>query len=107
MANPLQSLLPLKHAKDARFHWTAPNTLTFTGLLCMVVPSTVIMFNSKDLLSPSPVWAYFATAMGIFAYQILDELDGKQVRKRTACLPCPNHPLRHPRRLSGSAQRNG
>jgi hypothetical protein len=62
----------------------------------MVVPSTVIMVYSKDLLNPSPVWAYFATAIGIFAYQILDELDGKQVHTH-ACIPYPSQRRQHPR----------
>lgn len=47
----------------------------------MVFPSTVVMVSSYDITSPSPVWSYIATAVGIFFYQTLDELDGKQARR--------------------------
>jgi phosphatidylglycerophosphate synthase len=47
----------------------------------MVIPSCVIIFSSPDLVSPAPYWAHIATAMGIFCYQTLDELDGKQARR--------------------------
>uniref|UniRef100_A0A6T8K3P4 CDP-alcohol phosphatidyltransferase n=1 Tax=Hemiselmis andersenii TaxID=464988 RepID=A0A6T8K3P4_HEMAN len=83
----LATKLPLNHNLKAAFHWTAPNTLTFVGLLCMVIPSSVVMYTSHDLLSPSPALAYLATAMGIFAYQILDELDGKQARRTNSSSP--------------------
>mmetsp|Transcript_37502 Transcript_37502/g.73327 ORF Transcript_37502/g.73327 Transcript_37502/m.73327 type:complete len:392 (+) Transcript_37502:88-1263(+) len=83
----LASKLPLQHDPKAPMHWTAPNSLTFVGLLCMVVPSVVVMYTSHDLLSPSPRWAYLATAAGIFGYQILDELDGKQARRTGSSSP--------------------
>jgi phosphatidylglycerophosphate synthase len=76
-----QEQLPTKQNPNMPVHWSAPNTLTLTGLLCMVIPSCIIIFSAPDLVSPAPYWAYVATAIGIFGYQTLDELDGKQARR--------------------------
>jgi phosphatidylglycerophosphate synthase len=86
-AHSEQQKLPLKQNPSFPVHWSAPNTLTLFGLICMVVPSCIIIFSSPDLVTPSPYWAYIATALGIFCYQTLDELDGKQAR-RTGSSSC-------------------
>ncbi|PPQ96289.1 hypothetical protein CVT26_005649 [Gymnopilus dilepis] len=65
----------------------APNTITLTGL-------TIVFFNFFTLLYYDPMyltekhgfegpphWIYFTWALGLFAYQSLDAIDGKQARR--------------------------
>jgi ethanolaminephosphotransferase len=72
---------------------TAPNTITATGLLMMMSSYGIMwyydpMLNQSSLSSSSssvpsivPSWVLFYNAFCIFAYQTLDNMDGKQARK--------------------------
>lgn len=77
----LVEFLPVKHDPKALFHWTAPNTLTLVGLICMVVPASIMLYYSGDLMTPVPSWIYIINAIMIFVYQTMDALDGKQARR--------------------------
>ncbi|KAK7051503.1 hypothetical protein VNI00_004477 [Paramarasmius palmivorus] len=60
----------------------APNTITLSGL-------SIVIFNFLTLLyyDPGytgielPRWVYFSFAIGLFAYQSFDAIDGKQARR--------------------------
>ncbi len=39
------------------------------------------MFVFSNLLFPGPGWAFFLSALGLFIYQSLDAIDGKQARR--------------------------
>ncbi|GMK57679.1 hypothetical protein CspeluHIS016_0405130 [Cutaneotrichosporon spelunceum] len=60
----------------------APNAITFLGL-CFVFGNVLtlayfdIEYEGKDL----PVWVYASWAIGLFAYQSMDAIDGKQARR--------------------------
>lgn len=75
----------MKHDPKALFHWTAPNTLTLVGLICMVVPASIMLYYSGDLMTPVPSWIYIINAIMIFVYQTMDALDGKQANFACEC----------------------
>ncbi|KAH9932117.1 Choline/ethanolaminephosphotransferase [Epithele typhae] len=65
----------------------APNTITLTGL-CLVLTNfaTLLYFDPKFLTDKEgaegpPQWVYFTWAAGLFMYQSLDAIDGKQARR--------------------------
>ncbi|KAI0713131.1 Choline/ethanolaminephosphotransferase [Cerioporus squamosus] len=67
--------------------WVAPNTITLTGL-CLVLGNfaTLIYYDPKFLTEKEgadgpPNWIYFTWAAGLFMYQSLDAIDGKQARR--------------------------
>ncbi|KAJ3249478.1 hypothetical protein HDU78_000003 [Chytriomyces hyalinus] len=61
--------------------WVAPNLITLTGFLCVLANVGISFYYSPDLLSPCPAWCYVSFAIGLFMYQSLDAIDGKQARK--------------------------
>ncbi|RXK39609.1 ethanolaminephosphotransferase [Tremella mesenterica] len=69
----LVTLFPMK---------VAPNTITFIGL-CFVISNVFTLlildptYSGKDL----PSWVYLSWAIGLFAYQSMDAIDGKQARR--------------------------
>lgn len=65
----------------------APNTITLLGL-CIVVFNVVTLLyydplylTEKDGATGPPQWIYFTWAIGLFMYQSLDAVDGKQARR--------------------------
>ncbi|KAG1805535.1 CDP-alcohol phosphatidyltransferase-domain-containing protein [Suillus subaureus] len=65
----------------------APNTITLLGL-CIVVFNVVTLLyydplylTEKDGATGPPQWIYFTWAVGLFMYQSLDAVDGKQARR--------------------------
>jgi len=67
--------------------WAAPNVITLTGL-CMVLLNfaTMLYYDPAYLAerggaSGPPRWIYFTWAVGLFLYQSLDAIDGKQARR--------------------------
>lgn len=69
--------------KLAKFipHFVAPSLLTFTGLTINILCSLNVLYYSFDLKSDVPSWAFLICATGLFLYQTLDALDGKQSAK--------------------------
>ncbi|TBU42250.1 Choline/ethanolaminephosphotransferase [Dichomitus squalens] len=65
----------------------APNTITLTGLsLVLINFATLIYYDPKFLcekegVNDPPHWVYFTWAAGLFLYQSLDAIDGKQARR--------------------------
>lgn len=65
----------------------APNTLTVLGSLAVVVPTALLLWCSPDLRQPVPPLVLLAQIVGIFVFQTLDALDGKQARRTGASSP--------------------
>ncbi|KAI8823603.1 uncharacterized protein EV422DRAFT_521614 [Fimicolochytrium jonesii] len=61
--------------------WFAPNLITLSGLSLVVLNLLTVLYYSPDLGEPCPNWVYYACAAGVFAYQSLDAIDGKQARR--------------------------
>ncbi|KAK8846556.1 hypothetical protein IAR55_005642 [Kwoniella newhampshirensis] len=60
----------------------APNTITFIGL-CFVFTNvfTLLVFDPTYAGKVLPSWVYLSWAIGLFAYQSMDAIDGKQARR--------------------------
>ncbi|KAJ8675678.1 hypothetical protein QAD02_011464, partial [Eretmocerus hayati] len=61
--------------------WLAPNLITIVGLLVNIATTLVLVAYSPDARSEPPRWACLLCALGLFIYQSLDAIDGKQARK--------------------------
>ncbi|XP_058263559.1 cholinephosphotransferase 1 isoform X2 [Hemibagrus wyckioides] len=61
--------------------WLAPNTLTITGLIINVFTSIILVLYCPTATEEAPSWAFFLSALGLFIYQSLDAIDGKQARR--------------------------
>lgn len=67
--------------------WVAPNALTVAGSLAMVLPTLLQLALSPTLSGPQPWWACLASLLGIFLFQTLDAIDGKQARRTRTSSP--------------------
>ena len=61
--------------------WMAPNLITFLGLLCPAISLGLFYIYTDGLDQPAPSWVYLLNSLALFAYQTLDNMDGKQARK--------------------------
>ncbi|XP_013140593.1 PREDICTED: cholinephosphotransferase 1 [Papilio polytes] len=61
--------------------WLAPNLITILGLIINVVTTLILVWYSPDARQDVPRWACAACALGVFVYQSLDAIDGKQARR--------------------------
>jgi len=66
--------------------WMAPNLITSIGLLIHVFDAVVTLIVDPTLTN-APKWLPFLTGFCFFAYQTLDNMDGKQARKIGASSP--------------------
>lgn len=60
--------------------WVAPNAITLLGLL-IVVANVITLFYYSSELGECPNWVYTTFGIGLFMYQSLDAIDGKQARR--------------------------
>lgn len=67
--------------------WMAPNLITFIGFCICVGNLLTLLYFSPDLAEPCPNWVYFTFGIGLFAYQSLDAIDGKQARRTNSGSP--------------------
>jgi ethanolaminephosphotransferase len=68
--------------------WLAPNTITFIGFICTLIPHLLIFYNNPTQLSgPIPSWICFTAAGCNVLYMVLDNADGKQARKTGTSSP--------------------
>ncbi|KAK7098493.1 cholinephosphotransferase 1-like [Littorina saxatilis] len=67
--------------------WVAPNLLTIFGLVLNIVTTFLLIYYSPDAKSAIPGWALFIAALGLFIYQSLDAIDGKQARRTKSNTP--------------------
>ncbi|XP_043479758.1 cholinephosphotransferase 1 isoform X1 [Leptopilina heterotoma] len=67
--------------------WLAPNLITTIGLMVNIFTTLVLVYYSPDAKIKAPRWACFLCAVGLFVYQSLDSIDGKQARRTGTSSP--------------------
>ncbi|KAI1077356.1 CDP-alcohol phosphatidyltransferase [Whalleya microplaca] len=70
--NAFVELLPL---------WLAPNMVTLIGFGFILANIGLLVIFMPDLVGPGPSWLYLSFAFGLFMYQTMDNIDGKQARR--------------------------
>jgi ethanolaminephosphotransferase len=60
---------------------TPLSQITFTGFCIILVNFFTLIYFSPNLDVACPPWAYLTYAAGVFLYQLMDNLDGRQARK--------------------------
>ncbi|KAI0548867.1 CDP-alcohol phosphatidyltransferase [Xylaria curta] len=70
--NAFVELLPL---------WLAPNMVTLLGFCFILANVGLLVIVMPDLVGPGPSWLYLSFAFGLFMYQTMDNVDGKQARR--------------------------
>ncbi|PNY26771.1 CDP-alcohol phosphatidyltransferase class-I family protein [Tolypocladium capitatum] len=61
--------------------WIAPNMVTLLGFMFILANVGLLVIFMPDLVGPGPAWLYFSFASGLFMYQTMDNVDGKQARR--------------------------
>lgn len=61
--------------------WLAPNMVTLIGFFFILVNIVLLVIFMPDLVGPGPSWLYYSFAFGLFMYQTMDNVDGKQARR--------------------------
>lgn len=61
--------------------WVAPNLITLFGFVCVVVNILLLIYYSPNLETQCPDWVYLSFFFGLFWYQTMDNIDGKQARR--------------------------
>ncbi|CAJ0608767.1 unnamed protein product [Cylicocyclus nassatus] len=67
--------------------WVAPNLITLVGLVINLITVLILSSFSYSATEPAPAWAYAQAALGLFLYQTLDAIDGKQARRTGSSSP--------------------
>lgn len=67
--------------------WLAPNLITIVGLILNIVTTLILICYSPNGMEPPPRWTCFLCALGLFIYQSLDSIDGKQARRTNTSSP--------------------
>ncbi|XP_063165223.1 cholinephosphotransferase 1 isoform X4 [Candoia aspera] len=67
--------------------WLAPNAITLGGLVFSVVPTVVLIYYCPRATEEAPPWIFLFCALGLFIYQSLDAIDGKQARRTNSSSP--------------------
>lgn len=67
--------------------WLAPNVITLIGILAIYINVICIQIYIPDLVGPGPAWLYYSCAAGLFFYQTMDNIDGKQARATGSSSP--------------------
>jgi len=67
--------------------WVAPNAITFLGLIVNFVTSSLLIFYCSTATETAPSWVFFVNGLGLFIYQSLDAIDGKQARRTGSSTP--------------------
>ena len=65
--------------------WLAPNALTLMGLLVPLTQLAVIGYFDMAFDSVLPNWVWLLCWFGLFWYQTVDAIDGKQARRTDNC----------------------
>eukprot|EP00735_Rhodelphis_limneticus_P011091 TRINITY_DN4147_c0_g1::TRINITY_DN4147_c0_g1_i1::g.2013::m.2013 TRINITY_DN4147_c0_g1::TRINITY_DN4147_c0_g1_i1::g.2013 ORF type:complete len:378 (-),score=35.37,sp/Q7ZYQ3/CEPT1_XENLA/41.67/2e-87,CDP-OH_P_transf/PF01066.16/2.3e-22,CDP-OH_P_transf/PF01066.16/1.5e+04 TRINITY_DN4147_c0_g1_i1:371-1504(-) len=67
--------------------WLAPNLITLCGLIVNIVTSGLLIYYCPTATEEAPRWAYYLAGIGLFIYQSLDAVDGKQARRTKSSSP--------------------
>ncbi|NXN97137.1 CHPT1 Cholinephosphotransferase, partial [Rhinopomastus cyanomelas] len=65
----------------------APNAITLGGLLLNCLSALPLIACCPSATEQAPSWAYVLGAVGLFIYQSLDAIDGKQARRTNSSSP--------------------
>lgn len=65
----------------------APNSITLLGVIINLSMYFCMWYHDGTLGESVPNWAYLGFAIGLFAYQTLDAIDGKQARRTGSSSP--------------------
>ena len=60
--------------------WLAPNLITMLGLMVNILTSLLLVLYCPTATEIAPWWTTASAALGLFIYQTLDAIDGKQAR---------------------------
>lgn len=61
--------------------FVAPNVITVSGLILSILTGILALLYNPTLSRDAPRWLHLLTAITIFSYQTLDNMDGKQARR--------------------------
>uniref|UniRef100_A0A8C8RID4 Cholinephosphotransferase 1 n=1 Tax=Pelusios castaneus TaxID=367368 RepID=A0A8C8RID4_9SAUR len=67
--------------------WLAPNTITLSGLLLNLLTTLLLIAYCPSATEQAPFWVFLLCALGLFLYQSLDAIDGKQARRTNSSSP--------------------
>ncbi|TDH73069.1 uncharacterized protein CCR75_009054 [Bremia lactucae] len=67
--------------------WMAPNLVTMIGTGVTMLTTVIQLYYAPHFLETCPAWVYILSALGLFIYQTMDALDGKQARRTGASSP--------------------
>ncbi|XP_055600701.1 cholinephosphotransferase 1 isoform X5 [Uranotaenia lowii] len=67
--------------------WLAPNLITIVGLIVNILTTLILVYFSPNGREEPPRWASALCAFGLFVYQSLDAIDGKQARRTNSSSP--------------------
>ncbi|XP_034982663.1 cholinephosphotransferase 1 isoform X1 [Zootoca vivipara] len=67
--------------------WLAPNAITLGGLVLNLLPTLALIAYCPSAHQEAPPWVFLSCALGLFAYQSLDAIDGKQARRTNSSSP--------------------
>ncbi|XP_033251338.1 cholinephosphotransferase 1-like isoform X4 [Drosophila miranda] len=67
--------------------WLAPNLITIVGLILNIVTTLILICYSPNGVEAPPRWTCALCALGLFVYQSLDSIDGKQARRTNTSTP--------------------
>ncbi|CAM2097822.1 cholinephosphotransferase 1 isoform X1 [Caretta caretta] len=67
--------------------WLAPNTITLSGLLLNLLTTLLLIAYCPSATEQAPFWVFLLCALGLFVYQSLDAIDGKQARRTNSSSP--------------------
>lgn len=61
--------------------------ITASGFLLIVINFICLVIYAPHLDKECPSWVYLSWVVGIFTYQVLDNIDGKQARRTNSSTP--------------------
>ena len=67
--------------------YVAPNTITTIGLSCTALSHLLCLLYSPSFSTPLPPWLCYFAGFILFAYQTIDNLDGRQARRTSSSSP--------------------
>lgn len=67
--------------------WLAPNLITTIGLILNLSTCSILFLYSPNGTDYPPWWANLLCSIGLFVYQSLDAIDGKQARRTNSSTP--------------------
>ncbi|TUH38757.1 Choline/ethanolaminephosphotransferase 1 [Bagarius yarrelli] len=67
--------------------WIAPNLITIIGLATNAFTTLILIYYCPTATEQAPLWTYLLCAVGLFIYQSLDAIDGKQARRTNSSSP--------------------